>query len=178
MWLKVAVRDITIVLLGVIGWHYTAQWSAQDTMRGDLSGVVVGLLVGVGGYFLHEWGHLAGAWLTGSHVEPPATLKSGFLFSFDSQDNNLRQFLIMSFSGFAATALVVWAFYTWLPDGLLATRVARGVALIGAFLTVFVEIPLVLYAVISRRLPPVENGGHTVRKESQNQAVTEDPAAI
>ena len=98
--------------------------------------------------------------MTGSRVEAPKTLKTGFLFSFDSRENDLRQFLVMSFSGFAATALVIWAFYTFLPDGLLATRVARGVVLFGAFLTVVIELPLVLYAVISRKLPPVENGGH------------------
>ena len=96
-------------------------------------------------------------------MEAPKTLKTGFLFSFDSHQNNLRQFLVMSFSGFAATALVIWAFYTFLPDGLLATRVARGVVLFGAFLTVVIEIPLVLYAVLTRKLPPVENGGHAQR---------------
>ena len=163
MWLKFALRDLTIVLIGLVAWWLMADWGAQDTMKGDLSGLVIGLLIGAGGYFLHEWGHLAGAWFTGSQVEAPKTLKTGFLFSFDSHQNNLRQFLVMSFSGFAATALVIWAFYTFLPDGLLATRVARGVVLFGAFLTVVIEIPLVLYAVITRKLPPVENGGHAQR---------------
>ena len=61
MWLKFALRDLTIVLIGLVAWWLMADWGAQDTMRGDLSGLVIGLLIGAGGYFLHEWGHLAGA---------------------------------------------------------------------------------------------------------------------
>ena len=63
----------------------------------------------------------------------------------------------MSFTGFAATFLVVWAFYTFLPDGLLATRVARGIAMFGLFLLVVIELPLVGWALWGPGLPPVEN---------------------
>lgn len=168
MFTKLAVRDVLILALGVVLWQVAAHWSAADTMLGDFSGLVVGLVLGIGGYLLHEWGHLTGALLTGSRVEAPASLKTGFLFSFDSQQNDLRQFLVMSFSGFAATALVVWAFYSFLPDGLLASRVARGVALVGAFLTVFIELPLVGYALLGRGLPPVENGAHRARAPQQD----------
>ncbi len=164
---KLAVRDVTILVVGVVLWLGFADWSAGDTALADFSGLVVGGLVGIGGYLLHEWGHLLGALATRSHVEAPSRLTSGFLFSFDSKRNDLRQFLVMSFSGFAMTALVVWAFYAFLPDGLLATRVARGIALVGAFLTVFIELPLVGYALLGRGLPPVENGIHQGNASSQ-----------
>jgi hypothetical protein len=65
----------------------------------------------------------------------------------------LTQFLVMSFSGFAATALVVWAYHVHLPDGLLATRVARGASLVLAFLTLVLEFPLVLLALRTRAVP-------------------------
>jgi len=164
MFIKMAVRDGVILALGVTLWHVAADWTAGDGMRADLIGVVLGGLVGLGGYLLHEWGHLGGALLTRSVVEAPTRLTSGFLFSFDSKRNGLRQFLVMSFSGFAATALVVWAFYSFLPDALLATRVARGVVLVGATLTVLIELPLVGYALLGRGLPPVENGIHAERR--------------
>ncbi len=163
MLIKLALRDAAILALGVGLWRVGAHWSAGESMLADFSGVLLGVLVGVGGYLLHEWGHLAGALATRGHVELPQRLESVFLFSFDSKQNSLRQFLVMSFSGFAATALVVWAFYTFLPDGLLATRVARGVALFNAFLTVVLELPLVGYALLGRGLPPVENGIHAAR---------------
>jgi hypothetical protein len=69
----------------------------------------------------------------------------------------------MSFSGFAATAAVVWAFYTFLPDDLLASRVARGIVMFGAMLTFVIELPLVGYSLLGRGLPPVENGIHGAR---------------
>ena len=59
------------------------------------------------------------------------------------------------------TALVTFAFYTFLPDDLLASRVARGVAVVGVFLALFLETPILIYGLLSRRgLPPVEAPGH------------------
>lgn len=163
MFIKLAVRDVAILVLGVALWHGAGHWTSGDDMRADLLGVLLGGWIGLGGYLLHEWGHLTGALLSGSIVEAPTRLTSGFLFSFDSRRNTLRQFLVMSFSGFAATALVVWAFYTFLPDTLLATRVARGIVLVGAVLTIVIEVPLVVYSLLGRGLPPVENGIHAAR---------------
>jgi hypothetical protein len=163
MFVKMAIRDVLFLIAGTMLWRVAAPWSAGDGMRADLAGVALGAWIGLGGYLLHEWGHLAGALATRSHVEAPTRLTSGFLFSFDSRRNTLRQFLVMSFSGFAATAAVVWAFYTFLPDGLLASRVARGIVVFGAMLTVVIELPLVGYSLLGRGLPPVENGIHTAR---------------
>jgi hypothetical protein len=161
MFCRMAIRDATIIALGVVLWRGLAAYTEGDTMLADLLGLVLGLLVGTGGYFLHEWGHLAGAVLSGSVVHPPHTLKTGFLFSFDSKRNDKRQFLIMSLSGFAMTAWVTFAFYTFLPDGLLASRVARGVAMLGAFLAVFLETPILLYGLFgSTGIPPIEAPGH------------------
>ena len=160
MFLVLALRDAVFLAVAVALWQLAAQRTAADDVLADFAGLLLGLAVGAGGYLLHEWGHLLGAFATRSRVAAPETLWSPFLFSFDSKQNDLRQFGVMSAGGFAATALVIFAFYSYLPDGLLATRIARGVVLVGAFLTVVIELPLVGYALLGRGLPPVENGIH------------------
>lgn len=160
MFFRLAARDASIIAFVVVLWHFTAPWTTGESILADGTGVMLGLLAGLCLYLLHEWGHLSGALLCGSHVAAPTSLKTIFLFSFDSKQNDLRQFLIMSLSGFAASAVVIWSYYAFLPDALFATRVARGAAVFGAFLTVVLEFPLVAYALLSRRLPPVENAIH------------------
>jgi hypothetical protein len=160
MFAKIAVRDLLVIAVSIALWHGLAEYTLGNTPLADFLGVILGLSMGVCGYFLHEWGHFAGALLTRSHVHAPATLKTGFLFSFDSKRNSKRQFLVMSLTGFLMTAVVTFAFYTFLPDGLLASRVARGVAVLGAFLVLFVETPLLLYGLFGPTgIPPIEAPG-------------------
>ena len=84
-------------------------------------------------------------------------MTSGFLFSFDSQANSRKQFVIMSLAGFAVTAIAIGVGYALLPDEYLATRVARGAVLSLSFLTVFVEVPILIWSVLSgSTLPQVE----------------------
>jgi hypothetical protein len=160
MFFRLAVRDASIIAVVVVLWRLTAHWTLGESIVGDGAGVMLGLLAGLCLYLLHEWGHLTGALLSGSRVAAPTSLKTIFLFSFDSKHNSLRQFLIMSLSGFAASAVVIWSYYAFLPDDLFATRVARGAAVIGVFLTIVLEFPLVAYALLGRGLPPVENSIH------------------
>jgi len=169
---RMALRDLSIIALALGLWWLLAGYSAGEGALADLTGIVTGTLVGVGAYFVHEWGHLAGALATGSKVEPATSLKSGFLFSFDSKANDRRQFLAMSFSGFAATGLVVWAFYGFLPDEYLATRVARGFAMVGVFLLFTIELPLVGWALLGNGLPPVESPSHKAAQKAARQAGT------
>ncbi len=157
MFWKLAGRD-GLILAGVAAlWVLAAPWSGGRGALADLSGVVVGLGLGVGAFLLHEWGHLLGGLAARSEVHAPASLRSVYLFSFDSKRNSRRQFLVMSFSGFAVTALAVWLAYGLLPGELLATRVARGAVAFLASLTVFLEIPIVLVSLLRpKALPPVE----------------------
>ena len=62
----------------------------------------------------------------------------------------------MSAGGFVVTGLAVWGAYSGLPSDLLATRVARGVISILAMLAIFIEFPLVIWALVRDDLPPVE----------------------
>ncbi|MBY0276102.1 hypothetical protein K2Z84_12220 [Candidatus Binatia bacterium] len=154
---KLFVRDLAIVGLTAWIWHLAAGASANAGLRGDFAGVLAGVTIGVCGYLLHEWGHLLGAIVAGSAVKPGRSLAAGFLFSFDSHANTRRQFLALSLGGWLATAVVLWGVYALLPDDLFATRVARGVVAGNVLLVVLIEIPLVVYALVTGHVPPVEN---------------------
>jgi hypothetical protein len=153
---KLAVRDLAIAAFAVGLWWLTAGLSSGDGVVGDFFGVVAGAGLGVCAAIFHEWGHLSGALASRSAIHIAGSLRSFFVFSFDSRRNSRRQFLSMSFGGFIATAVAVWVFYALLPDEQLASRVARGLALFLAFLGVSIEVPLVLWSLLRSDLPPVE----------------------
>jgi hypothetical protein len=162
---KLAARDLAIGAGAALLWALASRFSAGSGWVSDLSGLLVGLALGACTFLLHEWGHFAGALAGRSAVRPAESLRSPFVFSFDSRLNSRRQFLLMSFGGFAATGAAVWLSQTLLPADLLATRVARGVALVSALLVVVVELPLVAWALWGRSLPPVETlRSHRVRE--------------
>lgn len=156
MFAKLALRDALFIAVTVFAWRAGAHLSAEHGMRGDLVGVLLGVAIALCFLLLHEWGHLLGALATGSIVRAPRQLTSRFLFSFDSRANSRRQFAIMSLSGFVITAVAVWFVYTQLPADQLATRVARGLVLVLASLTVFLEMPLLLWGLLGPSLPPIE----------------------
>jgi ABC-type cobalamin transport system permease subunit len=153
---RFALRDLLVIAAAVTVWIYASPVSAGSGPLADLLGVAAGAGIGLSAYLLHEWGHLLAALGTGSVVHPGRTLGSRYLFSFDSKRNDRRQFLIMSVGGFVVTALAMWLVYAGLPGDLFATRVARGVVSYLAFLTIFIELPLVVWALVSSHLPPVD----------------------
>jgi len=153
MFPRLAARDLGILVTALLVWWAISDLSAGTSFVADFAGVVAGILLGLSAYTLHEWGHLLAALAVGSVVRPAERLTSGFIFSFSAHQNSLRQFVVMSLGGFAATALLVWSFYTFLPDGLLATRVARGAVVFLAFLGVVLELPLFTVALLRRAVP-------------------------
>ena len=154
--ISLALRDILLVAAILVAWTYAAPLTVEPGPRSDFLGLLVGLSLGVATFLFHEWGHWLGAWLSSSAIRAPESLRTIYLFSYDSKANSRGQFLAMSFSGFAATGVAVWAGYALLPDAELASRVARGAILSLAFLTVFVEFPLVAWSLFAKTLPPVE----------------------
>jgi hypothetical protein len=151
-----ALRDAAIIAATVSFWTFAAPRTAGDGPLADFLGVVAGLAVTASFYLLHEWGHLLGGLATGSVVHPPPSLSSRSLFSFDSRRNDRRQFLVMSIGGFIVTAAAAAFVYAGLSPGLLATRVARGGVGVLVFLAIFVESPLVVWALLRSDLPPVD----------------------
>lgn len=157
MFARLLLRDLVISALVVAGWYYGAEWTEGAGPVADALGVGLGVTGGLVAYLAHEWGHLLGALATGSRVHAPDRMTSGFLFSFDSQANSRKQFVIMSLAGFVVTGIAIAVVYALLPDRYLATRVARGAVLSLSFLTVFVEVPILIWSVLSgSTLPQVE----------------------
>lgn len=153
MFQKFAIRDGGIVGAALVAWWALSGVSAGSGPLGDLTGLIAGLLVGASAFVLHEWGHLLAAMAVGASVHANPKLRSNFLFSFDAEHSTLGQFLVMSVGGFLVTGLFLVLVYTVLPDGLLATRVARGAVLFLASLTVLLEFPLVGIAIYRGRAP-------------------------
>jgi len=148
MFTKLLLRDVTIATAVVAAWTLFAPLSAGSGPIADLTAALLGVGAFVVGHVAHEWGHLVGAFLTGSRVAAPSSVRSPFLFSFDSRHNSQRQFLLMSLSGFAVTGVSLFVVYGLLPDTWLATRVARGMIMIGASLTLLLEVPLLTASLI------------------------------
>jgi hypothetical protein len=148
MFTRLLLRDLIIASIVVAAWLLAAPLSAGDGPVADLTGALLGVSAFVVGHLAHEWGHLIGAFLTGGRVGAPKSLTSPFLFSFDSKHNTQRQFLLMSLAGFAVTGISLFVVYGLLPGDLLATRVARGMIVFGASLTLFLEVPLLTISLI------------------------------
>lgn len=153
MYAKFAARDGLIIAVAWLIWWLAAGYSAGSGLRADFTGFVAGVMLGAVGAVLHEWAHLLAALASRSVLLINHNLRSPFIFSYDSRENSLAQFVIMSSGGFVATAAIVILYYVYLPDALLASRVARGAALFLAFLGVFLELPLLLFALYSRAVP-------------------------
>jgi hypothetical protein len=153
---RLALRDVVVIAATVAFWTWASPLTAGTGPIADFLGLLAGVAVALAFYLLHEWGHLVGALATSAVVYPGPRLSSRSLFSFDSKRNDRRQFLVMSVGGFVVTGIAVWTVYAGLPAELLATRVARGAVGVLAFLAIFVELPLVIWALVRSDLPPVE----------------------
>ena len=153
MLFRFLLRDSIIFAVSLGLWWLLAARSAGGGMVADFTGWTTGLMLGVCAYLAHEWSHYLAAIAMGSTVRTGENLASGFLFSFDAEANTLASFVVMSLAGFVATAAVVFAYYMFLPDAYLASRVARGGALFLAFLGIVLELPLLLAGVFTRSVP-------------------------
>lgn len=153
---QLALRDAALVVLALLTWWLLSPYSAAPGPLADFLGVVLGAGLGFCAYTAHEWGHIAGGWLSRSVMRPGTSLKSFSNFVYDSKQNNRAQFLLMSIMGFIPTGIAVWLFYTALPEAELATQVARGIILFLVLLGVVLELPLVIWALLRKDLPPVD----------------------
>lgn len=149
---KLAARDAALVVAATLVWQVAAERSAAPGPAADMLGVVAGGLVGAVGFVLHEWGHLLAGLAAGGRFPVTSDLRSPFLFGIDPS-NFLREFTLMSLGGFAVTAATIAFVYLVLPDGYLATRVARGIVVFLATLTVVLEVPLLLFAIATGKIP-------------------------
>ena len=156
LFVKFAFRDLGIIAATGVLWWGWADATGDSGLLSDLVGLLLGLAFGGSVFLIHEWGHWLGAVWGRSDIQAPASLRSFYLFSYNSKTNNRKQFLIMSLSGFVVTGLAIAVALGPLDQPLQAARVARGSIAFLASLTLFIEIPLLVFALISDKLPPVE----------------------
>jgi len=154
--IQLAARDSVIVATTALMWHYLAPYSIGAGAVADFAGVVTGAALALCAHLAHEWGHIFGGWIGKSQMQPGVSLKTLSLFLYSSSGNSRRQFMLMSFSGFLATALGVGFFYGVLPDDALATRIARGYSTVQVLLALVLELPLVIWALLAKSLPPID----------------------
>lgn len=135
-------RDGALVALTVVLWHYTLRAGPAHGAGNIVLHFATGLMTVVCGFFLHEWGHLVGAWMAGgAFVLPASIVETPFLFRFNNVRNSVGQFTAMSMGGFVASiAFVAWLPFG-LPWGLLATYVAEGLTALGVLATLAIEVP-------------------------------------
>lgn len=141
-----ALRDFAILMATAVAW-----WAEGG--GGIVVAVVAGALTTVVAFIGHEWGHLAGCWLSGARVHAPSRLWSVFLFNFDVKRNDRRQFLALSWGGYAASllALVLMAFAV--PTDRLAGWVAWTLTTIGVGVTLVLEVPTTIRVLRGGPLP-------------------------
>jgi hypothetical protein len=131
-------------------WH-TLNPSGLSSALSLVDGLLAGLAIGA---VAHEWGHFAGARLSGG--DAPLKPASGFLplFDFDYAGNSQQHFRSMSIGGNVAHWLVVVIFVAQLP----MTTVGQAALASGAFgFAVFassVEFPVISHSY--RGLPGME----------------------
>lgn len=128
-----------ILALTLVAWRLDA--SARGGTAEWLTAPIAGTLTAICGYLFHEWGHLAAALASKSEVRLPERATEIFLFNFDVDRNDARQFTTMSCGGFAASAIAIVFLLAVLPPGALATRISLLLVVLGIVATAVLELP-------------------------------------
>lgn len=149
-----AVRDAVVVALTYASFvAYRANESAAPLVSVPLA-LVFGVLTALSGFLVHEWGHLVGAWIGRSRISHPTTIRSIFLFKFEDDVNDRRQFFLMANGGFLASALVTGALVVALSPSRLGDAIALGLSALGVLATLVLELPPVFKVLRGEAVPP------------------------
>lgn len=146
---KIGTQHFVAVMAAITLWGAADAWAAASGwglawIVAMVNAVIAGVVITS---TLHEWGHFAGARLSGAHA--PVLEKPNnyfFMFNFDFERSDQRQFVWMSWGGILVPWLLVLATLAWVPIDnvsramLLAVFVSQAVAV-----SVF-ELPVVLRA--------------------------------
>lgn len=155
MFWKFAVRDLVILAVCLGCWQLEAAlrapgWQLLPILAAVLAAVVTTLV----GLLFHEWGHLAGAAFLHSAVGSPRKLVTPFLFYFDTERNNGRQFVGMSLGGFLASGVFVLLLLALLPLHSLAGKLTLLFVIIGVVATLILEVPAAWRVAHGAAVPP------------------------
>jgi F0F1-type ATP synthase assembly protein I len=139
--LKLAFRDIAVILAAIALWQFSHQLDAGGAGGRIPVAILAGIMIPVAGFLAHEWGHLIGAWAGGSTVHMPRSVFTLFLFDYQPAENSRAQFLRLSCGGFIASGLVVVLLLAVLSLDHLADQIALGLTLLGVIATFVIELP-------------------------------------
>lgn len=141
---KLLARDLTLLGITLLVWMLSRRLDAELSSMATPVAILAGLMAPVIGFFIHEWGHLIGAWVSHSVVHPAQKLREVFLFRYDLDQNSREQFLSMGYGGFIASLLFVAALVPLLSLDRLADRIALTVTALGVLATFIIEVPQAL----------------------------------
>ena len=141
MFIKLALREALLFILCLLCWRLDAALRPQGGVFAFGGALLAALSTVLVAFLAHEWGHLAGAWARGSVVYPPRSLRSVFVFYFDTDRNSGNQFVAMSLGGFATSALGVALLIAILPLDAWSGRIALALVGIGVIATLILEVP-------------------------------------
>ena len=146
-------RDVLFTLGISALWLIESLWAPDPGVLQVAFGISLGLLTLVLGALIHEWGHLAGALLTGSVVEYPPGWIGKLLFDFDVTRNDRRQFLAMSLGGYLAAIAILMLYALCLPFDHLAGQVSLVGMMLGTIAILAIEGPITV-RVLTGASPP------------------------
>lgn len=151
---KIAARDLLLVLATLGAWiiEPTTRHTAADP-AGTAMQVAAGVMAGMCAVVAHEWGHYLGARAAGAVVYPARRVTAVFMFGFDRERNGRREFMAMSYGGFAASTAMIVLFVTRLPLDALSGQVAMAFAAVGVLLTATLELPVAWRVAHGAELP-------------------------
>lgn len=138
---KLALRDITLVMAAVVLWQYSHQLDATSSVYRIPVAILAGLMIPIAGFLAHEWGHLVGARVANARIHMPKRVLTLFLFDYKTAENGREQFLSLSAGGFIASGLVVALLLVALSFNHLADQIALGLTLLGVLATFVIEMP-------------------------------------
>lgn len=153
---RFAVRDAVVVLVtvGLVAWDRALVADGVRDARAVAVGIATGGAFALSSFFAHEWGHWLGAVATGGLVHPPRRLTSFFLFFFDTGRSTRRQFLAMSYGGYAATLGALALLVAWARPDTWSGRTALVLAGLGMAVTAALEIPTTWRVSRGAPMPP------------------------
>lgn len=139
---KLALRDLAAVAVCIGCWLFEASLRETGGVLHWLAIAAVAVATFLVNYFCHEWGHLLGAKLAGSVCHPANTLKTFYLFHFDTQRNSTRQFLAMAAGGLVASTVLLPLWTVVLPLHTAAGIAALALVALGYIATLATELPV------------------------------------
>ena len=169
------------------GWHASAVLAALTLFgAGALwaaeSGLLIAQLVALGNAYLagtvmasifHEWGHFAGAKLSGA-IAPVRSKPARFyfMFNFDMENNSTRQFLWMSAGGISANWLLAIAAAILIPLNTYAGALLFAVLVGKAVNVSYFEVPVFL------RTQETNNPENELKVQLETQGLVQWPGLI